>query len=84
MSRHPSDLVWSRYLDGALGPLDRARLHLHVRRCERCRDERAALAAQREAFLRSPDRSSEIQAIAARAPRDASSRSVERGWRPGS
>ncbi|MGC4119640.1 MAG: zf-HC2 domain-containing protein [Myxococcales bacterium] len=72
MTRHPSELVWTKLLDGALGPVDRLRLGLHLRRCDACRRERDAMLAERAAFDSSPERAADLQAIAGRVPRGVS------------
>jgi anti-sigma factor RsiW len=58
-SRHPSDAVLLRQLDGALGEQVTGRLTAHLERCQACRRRSAALRAQSAAaaeYLRSlPD-----------------------------
>jgi len=70
VTRHPSELLWTKLLDGALGPVDRLRLSWHLRSCEACRRERDAMLAERAAFQAAPARASDLQAIASRVPRE--------------
>ena len=49
MTEHPDDLL-AEYVEGALGPEDRARVEAHLTACDRCREE-VALATEARAAL---------------------------------
>ena len=51
---HPEDLL-AEYVDGTLGPEERARVDAHLAGCERCRDEVAAAGLARAAVAALPE-----------------------------
>jgi hypothetical protein len=69
LKRHPSELVWSRMLDGALAPHERLWLSLHLRRCEVCRRACADMQAERAIFQSAPERATEVQQLVGQLPR---------------
>ena len=52
---HPNEIQLSLYAGGDLSLLERIRTSLHVRGCERCRAEVAALESRREELRRAAD-----------------------------
>lgn len=66
MRAHPSELTWTRMLDGALSPFQRLRLALHLRGCEKCRAQRQGLLSEQAAFQTAPERAGEMARLVSR------------------